>query len=158
MNPFIVRPRIGKTTPTVYFVNFQSCPRYINHKLKTFFYCATRCNNCKLSDKINKKTSKIPTNQKIQSYTWFYCKNTTHITAQVLTRKFTTSLLAFCFLFWLKVTIFHTFPSLSYSEIQLGLTFNFADKEDCKWGFLGIFSDYARYLCSCILCRTDLSL
>lgn len=31
-----MRPRIGKTPPTVYFVIFLSCPRYINYKLKTF--------------------------------------------------------------------------------------------------------------------------
>lgn len=152
-----MRPRIGKTTPTVCFLIFLSCPRYINHKLKTFFNCATRCNKCKLSEKINKKTSKTPTNQKIQTY-MALLQEYHACTIQVLTRKFTISLLAFCFLFCLKVMIFHTFPSLSYCEIQLGLTFYFSDKEECKWIFNGIFSDYARQFCSCILCRTDLSL
>lgn len=136
-----------KNNPHSVFWFFLSCPRYINHKLKKFFNYATRCNKCKLTDKINQKTSKTPTNQKTQTYIWFYCKNTVHILQKYSPGN---SLYPFLdptihsVLFCLKVMIFHTFSSLSYSEIQLGLTFHFSDKEECKWFFNGIFSDYAR--------------
>lgn len=50
-----------------------------------------------------------------------------------------------------------SYISKPYSEIQLDLTFHLSDKEECKCFFDSNFSDYARF-CSCILCRTDLSL
>lgn len=140
------------------FLIFLPCPRYINHKLKTCFNCATWCNKCKLSDKINKENFQNPNQPKNPNLHLVLLQEYRAHTTRVLTRKFTISLLAFCFLFCLKVMIFQTFSSLSYSEIQLGLTFHFSDKEECKWFFNGIFSDYARQFCSCILCRTDLSL